>query len=1086
MWLLLSWMSLSVGQALANDTPRILVVHAYSQDYPWTRQQHEAFREGLDQALAMPANIKTEYLDTKRLQFDAGYRAFFASYMERKYRDFRPHALYLTDDNALQFGLTELRTVFPGTPMFFSGVNDYSVLDKLDATRVTGVFEKKQIGPNLDLLQQLLGEVGEIIAVGDNSNTYQVIKRELQRELASRPDMRIRYVSDRHLDVILLHLQEQPQATVLLTTLGAVRNSQGEVVNIENTIRRIAASGTRIVVSMEDAYLYGGVLGGYVTSATAQGKAAASLMQAFLNGTPVSALPPMTESPNQYMFDDRVLDKLQLKLPAAIAEQAMVLQPRESLYQRYRLAILVVLVFLALALLATLLLHVMQVSRKNRTLQQQSIMLKFQGKQLQQSEERYRLLFELSEDPMLLIKDNEFVLANDAAGRLLGYQSAAELQMVHPSRLSPERQPDGRLSFEKANEMMQVAYEIGYYRFEWEHLKKNGEPLQIEVSLTRIPYDDGYSLFCVWHDITDWRKAEQALREKSTYLNSLLSASVNVGFIAADADLNINYYNDSAALILGVQPNELQGKSIHFFHDLEGGVPGDRLQAALELCQEQGEYRFSMTRNVENGKQLVDARLSSIWDDSHVLKGYMFMVEDVTKQHEAEELIKYQANYDHLTNLPNRRTLLERLDQTVSRCKRHHHLGAVLFVDLDNFKHINDRLGHTIGDGLLQQVAERMLASVRSEDTVARLGGDEFVILLSEIGDTLGQAIDDATLVAEKLQLVVARPYTIEGHEVRTGSSLGISIFPSMNESADDILRQADTAMYQAKEAGRNNYKFFSPEMQQKVEARTQLLHELHQAVERQEFQVYFQPQSDLHGRLVGVEALVRWQHPQKGLVYPDTFIPLAEESGLIDAISEFVLYQSLVKQLEWTRDYPDSLLCRIAVNVSAKQFQQDDFVEKIINTLKVVGNDPAMLTLELTESMLLDNIDQTIAKMQELKKIGVRFSIDDFGTGYSSLAYLKRLPISEIKIDRSFVQDIFSDPNDSALVKMILSLAKQLNLEVVAEGVETRSIRDALVEYGCQCFQGYYFGKPMPANKFEQRFLASDNILSTKSLRLV
>jgi len=704
-----------------------------------------------------------------------------------------------------------------------------------------------------------------------------------------------------------------------------------------------------------------------------------------------------------------------------------------------------------------------------------------QGNRLQESEEKYRLLFERSDDPMMVIYNNRFVLANHAAGRMLNYDHPKELLNVHPASISPEMQPDGKPSIVKANNMMQQAYNEGYHRFEWQYLKKDGERFLAEVSLTRIPYDKDNALFCIWHDVTEWRNAELSLREKTTYLNSVLSASVNVGFIATDKQLNINYYNDIAAQIFGLKAHELKMKNLSFFHEgAADDVIDQQVNMALQQAQDKGEYRFSLKRKNNGKKQYIDARISPIIDDTNHLQGYMLMAEDVTEQHEARKLIEFQATYDYLTNIPNRRTLLEQLTQALSRCVRHEHFGAVLFIDLDNFKNINDTLGHSIGDMLLQQVSQDLAVTIRNEDTVARLGGDEFVILLSETGNSLDTAITNVTQIADKLITSISRAYIIEKNEIRTSISIGITLFPVENESADDILRQADTAMYQAKDAGRNTFRFFSPEMHQKVKQRMKLLDMLHQAIDKNEFQVYFQSQTDKQQQLIGVEALIRWQNPDQGMIFPDQFIPLAEESGLIEAISEFVLRYSVTTQLKWMKEFPTTTIPQISINVSAIQFQKKDFVEKIISVVSEMGGDPNRLTLELTESMLLGNIDSTIKKMQTLQEFGIRFSIDDFGTGYSSLAYLKRLPISEIKIDRSFIQDILTDANDSALVGTILSLARQLNMEVVAEGVENSEIFNALIAKGCHIFQGYYFSKPIPADLFEQKYFKNQHQQNT------
>ncbi|MCG7912959.1 MAG: EAL domain-containing protein [Candidatus Thiodiazotropha weberae] len=1071
--------------AIAADASRILIIHSYSQEYPWTKGQHEGFIDGLQQEQPAQTIIKTEYLDSKRTDYNNSYADWFEQYLQIKYQDFRPDVIYVTDDNGLNFGLTHLVNLFPETPLVFSGVNDYSIQEKLDPALQTGVFEKKEIGPNLELVQQLFGQPDQVFIVGDNSNTYQAIERELRKKLSTAQFPKTIFLADNNIDNITKHLSSVEKPLVLLTTLGAMRDNSGSTLKLNDTIKKIVTSGSEIVISMEDAYLFDGVLGGYVTSGKAQGMSAASLVKAFINGVKITELPPITKSPNEYIFSDPTLQALNLKLPATIANKVTILNPRTGFYGRYKQVIISTIVILFLSLIASLILYTWLTSKKNKKLQQQSELLRLKKEQLSQSEEKYRLLFERPEEPMLVIRKNTFVIANDSAARLLGYESSLALQQIHPSVLSPDKQPDGQPSIDKANDMMEQAYKTGYHRFEWQHLKKDGTPLLIEVSLTRIPFENDFALFCIWRDITEWRNAENGLREKTTYLNSVLSASVNIGLIATDTSLKINYFNESAARIFGMEPNQLKDQSIHIFHAGHGSESKNRFNAAMQIAQEKGEYRFQLNLPIKDETRYLDARISPIRDDNQELQGYILMIEDVTRQREAERLIKFQASYDHLTNLPNRLTLLTRLQQTISRCKRHNHLGAILFIDLDNFKQVNDTLGHSVGDSLLQEVAQRMLKDVRDEDTVARLGGDEFVVLLSESGNTLEKAIADIKQVADKLNETIAQPYLIDGHEIRTTTSIGISVFPTSDETADDILRQADTAMYQAKEAGRNTFRFFSLSMQKNIEARMYLLDELHHAIEENQFKVYFQPQFDSSMQLVGVESLVRWKKADDKIIQPGDFIHLAEESGLIQPINNFVLRHSLLKQLAWKKTYAEKAVQRISVNVSAVQFNQDNFVQNILDIISQTGTDPSVLTLEITESMLLHDINATALKMKELKTSGVRFSIDDFGTGYSSLAYLKRLPISEIKIDRSFIHDMLDDPNDAAVVETIIKLATQLGMETVAEGVENKDVLDQLIDFGCQAFQGFYFSQPVAAKEFEERFLnESTNWSANQSTR--
>jgi diguanylate cyclase (GGDEF)-like protein/PAS domain S-box-containing protein len=436
---------------------------------------------------------------------------------------------------------------------------------------------------------------------------------------------------------------------------------------------------------------------------------------------------------------------------------------------------------------------------------------------------------------------------------------------------------------------------------------------------------------------------------------------------------------------------------------------------------------------------------------------------DITERKHAEAEIEHLAFFDPLTGLPNRRLLQDRLGLALASARRTGEFGTLLFIDLDNFKRLNDSRGHAVGDRLLKEVARRLGTQLREADTLARLGGDEFVVLLANLGHHAANAANLARDVAEKLRTALSPGFTIEGSEYHASASIGIALFPEHAESADDLLRHADTAMYAAKETGRNRVRFFEPDMQAAAEARMALEGQLRLALERNELRLYLQSQTDGAGRVVGFEALLRWQHPERGLVAPVSFIPLAEETGLIVPIGEWVLETALIilKQLD---DAGHNF--RVAVNVSPLQFREPDFVLRVRKLLQQTGAYAPRLTLEITEGMLVHDIEAAIARMNELRHLGVSFSIDDFGTGYSSLSYLKRLPLRELKIDRAFVNGLPRDPDDVALVGTILDIADSFRLDVVAEGVETQVQLDFLKASGCEVFQGYLFSRPQPAEE--------------------
>jgi diguanylate cyclase (GGDEF)-like protein len=456
--------------------------------------------------------------------------------------------------------------------------------------------------------------------------------------------------------------------------------------------------------------------------------------------------------------------------------------------------------------------------------------------------------------------------------------------------------------------------------------------------------------------------------------------------------------------------------------------------------------------------------------------GYIGFCMDITERKLSAEQMERLAFYDQLTGLPNRRLMVDRLEQAlISSIRRNRH-GALLFLDMDNFKILNDTLGHDVGDQLLKQVASRLESCIREGDTVARIGGDEFVVILKDFDEENEHAAAQAKGVATKISAQLSQPYLLDviGSEdaraTRTHhftSSIGITLFRDQSISVDELMRRADTAMYQAKAAGRNTLRFFDPEMQAAVTARAALEVDLRQALLDKQFVLHYQAQVDSSGRVFGAETLVRWLHPQHGQVSPGHFIPLAEETGLILPLGHWVM-ESACTQLAIWATRPDMADLTLAVNVSALQFSLPTFVEEVLALIEYTGANPNRLKLELTESLLLDNAEAIIVKMFALKAHGVCFSMDDFGTGYSSLSYLKRLPLDQLKIDQSFVRDVLTDPNDAAIARTIVALGQSLGLAVIAEGVETEGQRDFLERSGCHAYQGYFFNRPQPLADFE------------------
>ena len=486
-----------------------------------------------------------------------------------------------------------------------------------------------------------------------------------------------------------------------------------------------------------------------------------------------------------------------------------------------------------------------------------------------------------------------------------------------------------------------------------------------------------------------------------------------------------------------------------------------------EALQEEAGCRNQEVRLRRKSGEVFWGQLSASFADFDGQTCVLSYIRDVSEAKADEEKIRNLAFYDTLTGLPNRRLLWERLRQALISSIRSGSKHALLFVDLDGFKSLNDTLGHHIGDLLLQETARRIQSCVREVDTVARLGGDEFVIVLEDLSQIPEIAAAQARTVGGKILTAIDQPFLLEGRECHTTSSMGITVFGNQNESTNEVLQQADIAMYQAKAAGRNAMFFFAPALQASVNARVALERDLRQAIRENQFSLYYQPQLD-RGLLTGAEALLRWKHPSRGIVTPQDFVPLAEETGLIFPLGTWVLETACSQIAAWTGRKEGEHLS-IAVNISAREFRQPKFVDYVLAALERTGANPHNLKIELSESMFGENVEEVIAKMNKLKAHGIRFSLEDFGTGYSSMSYLKRLPLDQIKIDRAFVSELLQDPISGAVAQAIISFGKAMGLSVIAEGVETEEQRSFLAKLGCHSFQGFLFSHPLPLGEFSE-----------------
>ncbi len=555
------------------------------------------------------------------------------------------------------------------------------------------------------------------------------------------------------------------------------------------------------------------------------------------------------------------------------------------------------------------------------------------------------------------------------------------------------------------------------------------------------------------------------------------------GILITDADKIIVRVNNTFSLLTGYKAEEVIGHSTQIL--ASGYHDDDFYQAMWEQVNTQGYWQGEMVNRRKDGGTYPEwLTITRVTDKNAQTTHYVGIFVDITDRKLNEERIHKLAFYDALTQLPNRRLLIDRLRLALVTSQRSQFFGALMFMDIDRFKILNDTQGHDLGDQLLVEVSKRITHCVREQDTVARFGGDEFVIMLEDLAEDAIAATLFAQRVGNKILHALCQPYLLthfdsQGYtlpiEHHSTASIGLKLFLGTEINSDDVLKQADMAMYQAKQAGRNTLCVFDPEMQFRLNQRTSLESDMRLAMQNNQFHLYYQVQTDSLDQVIGAEVLLRWEHPLRGSVPPAEFIPLAEESGLIGKLGLWVINESCKTLAAWA-ERPETQQLTLAVNVSAKQFNRDNFVEQIKVILDETRINPQRLKLEITESIILVDVNDTIEIMHTLRNLGINFSMDDFGTGYSSLSYLQRLPLSQLKIDQSFVRDLASDSNDAAIIRTILALGHSLGISVVAEGVETEQQRDYLLSSGCKFFQGYLFGKPEPLALFEQRFLVLKN----------
>ena len=656
-------------------------------------------------------------------------------------------------------------------------------------------------------------------------------------------------------------------------------------------------------------------------------------------------------------------------------------------------------------------------------------------------------------------RESRFLGCNSLFAQDAGYTQPAQLIGKSDFEMAWKNQA----SLYRADDRKVMASGVAQLNYEEPQSSPDGRMRWLRTSkvpLGDIKSGESIGVLGLYEDITERKRAEEELRIAATTFQS------QEAILITNANATILRVNQAFEEITGYSAEEVIGKNPRILQSGRHDVAF--YQAMWSALRDTGKWSGEIWDRRKNGEIYPKfITITAVYDDQQRVSNYVAVFTDISERKQSEQEIHKLAFYDTLTQLPNRRLLMDRLQQAMATSLRSSEHGALLFLDLDHFKTINDTLGHAMGDKLLVEVTRRLKSTLREGDTVARLGGDEFVVVFEGLSPQQDEAAAQAEQAAEKICHELSQPYKLNKHEHHTTASIGICLFQGHLENIEALLKHADVAMYQAKAAGRNTIRFHDPMTQAALEKRTAIATDLRHALSKQQFRLHYQIQVDTQRRPLGAEVLLRWEHPTRGFIFPDQFIPMAEETGLIVPIGLWVPETACAQLKAWQHN-PQMRDLTLAVNVSARQFRQTDFAAQVQRVLLECGAPTSKLKLELTESIVLENVEDTISKMQELKLLGVEFSMDDFGTGYSSLSYLKRLPLDQIKIDQTFVRDIATDPNDAAIVDTIIAMTRSLGLNVIAEGVETEAQREFLDSHGCHAFQGYLFGRPVSLDQFE------------------
>lgn len=1030
-----------------HEHPRVLVLHSYHAGLPWTDSVQEGLLAGLgDQVTHI--NLFIEYLDALRFpKTDASEVDAFASQLKNRFGSADIDILLATDDPAYNFLLAHRDRLWPGKPLIFAGVNNIRPENLEGLALVSGVAESPDFLANLRLMQKLHPALERLVLVGDTTKTFVSNLEALHKanEQLAKP-FTLEPLTRRTVAEVLSAFKEIP-GDYLVFLMGRPLDDRGNFLDGPSMANYLRQNTEKPIYSAWSFFLGRGIIGGKVVSGEQQGRELAGLLTRLIDKVPFAQLPRLIESPNRYVFDARELQRFNLN-ERALPDGSEVLNRPAQLWEAYPKTFVTI-----IALFVSLLIVVLLQARLMRT-----------KRRLAQAVERELLVMEtlMNAIPFPVFYkgvDLVFKRLNTAFTRFIG--KPAEQLLGQPfSAVASE--PLARFASAKDEDLLGTGEQQVY---EAKMPASDGTEHEVVFHTALVRLADG-QLDGIVGAIVDVSESRAQMARLSLYASMFEHAAAAI--VVTDAENRIIVTNPAMRRMSGYDLPDLVGQNPRIL--AAGQTSPATYEMMWKALLEKGVWTGELVERRKDGSTYPKYTvISVVRDAAGKIINFIASYTDITQQKAAEDSLRHLAMHDSLTGLPNRSTLENYLPQVCARARRNNQCVAMLFIDLDRFKNINDTLGHHIGDAVLVKVARRIRGVLRLSDFVARLGGDEFVAVLADLDSAM-----DATPAAQKILSSIGEPYLLQGNLLHISPSIGVSVYPEDSEHPLDMLKHSDIAMYAAKEKGRNAVQFFTPAMNQAAQLRIALERDLRVAIKTRQFALVYQPKvASISERVVGAEALIRWPNSPHGNVPPSVFIPLVEDMGLIGTLGAWVLEEAFQQLATWNRRGGPPL--NMAINLSAQQLQDEKLADFVANLLQIHALPAHQIELEITESTAMSDPTRAIEQLRRLRNVGVSLAIDDFGTGYSSLAYLKDLPIQTLKLDRSFVKNIETNGSDAAISLATLALAHSLKLKVVAEGIETEGQAVFLRENGCDLMQGYYFGRPESAENWPTHWLSSE-----------